>query len=739
MAPSAVQTNGHTNGVANSAYGNETVKGILKAEQTPSAPSQTSKDDVQLVLRSFRLLVADLCEQFNMGHPGSAIGMAAIGVALFKYAMRYAPNQVDWFNRDRFLLSNGHACLFQYINLYLAGYKSMTWEQLKSYHSERPDSLCPGHPEIEHDGIELTTGPLGQGIANAVGLAMATKHLAATYNRPGYEVVSNQTWCTVGDACLQEGVGCEAFSYAGHLKLNNLTVLYDNNQISCDGSVDLTNTEDVNMKMRACGWEVIDVEDGVNDVEAIVTALEKGRDPNREKPLFVNIRTIIGIGSAVAGKAVAHGVPLGTDNVADMKKAWGWDPGQKFVIPEKVRQFYQGIPARGDQWIREWEDLLSRYGAAHPELAQEFKDRVSGKLPENWSAAIPTSFPTENTPTRKSNNYVMAPIMERNKQFMVGTADLTPSVNLTYKDYEIFNPPDLKPILGKSGSYAGRYIHYGIREHLMAGIANGLTAFNPGTIIPITSSFFMFYLYAAPSVRMGALQRLQVIHVATHDSIGAGEDGPTHQPVELAALFRAMPNMQYIRPADSEEVAGAWKLAVEYTGGPSMISVSRQTLPQTGVTRRDGVAKGAYVVREAEDADVTLIGTGAELHFALKVADGLAREGQPLKARVVSFPSFSLFRQQSRDYQRSVLRRHEGVPSVVIEPYVSLGWERYADAGVNMKSFGHSLPGKYIYDYFGFNTDRMSHNISKFVGDWKSGAIGRGEYAELLDGPGHWV
>lgn len=609
----------------------------------------------------------------------------------------------------------------------------MTWEQLLSYHSERPDSLCPGHPEIEYEGIELTTGPLGQGIANAVGLAIAAKNLAATYNKPGFDVVDPHIWVTVGDACLQEGVGCEAFSYGGHLKLGNLTCIYDNNQITCDGSVDLTNTEDVNAKMRAQGWEVVDVEDGNNDVEAIVKALEYGRQPNRDKPLFINVRTIIGLGSAVAGKAAAHGVPFGVENVKAMKKGFGWDTEKTFYIPEKVTKFYADIPARGDKHVAEWNNLVDRYGKEHPELAKEFHQRLNGEVTGDWESMIPTNFPDEMTPTRKSNNLVVAKILQDIDTFMVGTADLTPSVNLTYKDYEIFNPPSITPISGKVGSYRGRYIHYGIREHVMGAIANGLAAFHPGAIIPITSSFFMFYLYAAPAVRMGALQRLQVIHIATHDSIGAGEDGPTHQPVELAALYRAMPNMHYIRPADSEEVAGAWKAAIGYKDGPSMISVSRHALPQTGVTKRDGLLKGAYVVREAQDATITLIGAGAELHFALKLADSLSKQG--VTARVVSLPSFALFREQSVQYQREVLGRGNNRPAVVVEAYVSLGWERWADAGFNMRSYGHSLPGKYIYDHFGYNVDAMTKSTTDFLDQWKKGEIQRGEWQELLPLP----
>ncbi|KAH6612085.1 Transketolase, thiamine diphosphate binding domain-containing protein [Boeremia exigua] len=720
--------NGTTNG--STAYGEVAIEKIVEDEHKPTAPAQTSEDDMQLVLQSFRLLIADLCQQFGMGHPGGAIGMAAIGVALWKYAMRYASQQPDWFNRDRFVLSNGHTCLFQYTNLYLSGYKAMTWEQLLSYHSERPDSLCPGHPEIEHEGIELTTGPLGQGIANAVGLAMATKHLAATFNRPGYDVVDNHTWCTIGDACMQEGVGCEAFSYAGHLELGNLTVIYDNNQISCDGSVDLTNTEDVNRKMEACGWEVINIEDGNNDVAGIVAAMEKGRDKTRERPLFINVRTIIGMGSAVAGQAVSHGAPLGADNVAAMKKAWGWDPEKHFHIPDTVKKFYADIPQRGDQHVQKWTDLVAAYTKAHPDLAQTFKDRMAGKLPDNWQSMIPTSFPTDPTPTRKSNNLAMAELFAKAPTFMIGTADLTPSVNLTHPNYQTFNPPSLIPTSGPRGSYSGRYIHYGIREHLMCAIANGLAAYSPFTILPVTSTFAMFYLYAAPAVRMGALQRLPAIHIATHDSIGAGEDGPTHQPVELAALFRAMPHLTHIRPADSEEAAGAWLVAVANRHGPSMISVSRHALPQlSGLTKRADVAKGAYVLRDAPDARITLISAGAELHLALSVADILISRGT--SARVVSFPSHALFRAQPLAYQRSVLRRHEGVPAVVVEPYVALGWERWADAGVHMSGFGHSLPGKYVYKHFGFDAEGMAGRVGDFLESWGRGEVGRGEYVEL--------
>ncbi|PKX89360.1 uncharacterized protein P174DRAFT_455023 [Aspergillus novofumigatus IBT 16806] len=516
---------------------------------TVSLVQQLSKDH-DLALRTFRMLIADLCQVFG----------------------------------------------------------AITFEQLKPYQSDRVDALCPGHPEIEHEGIEVTTGPLGQGVANAVGLAMATEDLAATYNRPGYEVVSNHTWCMVGDACLQEGVALKVVSFAGHPKLSNLSVIYDNNQITCDGSVDLTNTEDVNAKTRACGWDVVDVQDGCYDVEGVVRALER--------VLIV------------------------------------------FIVGEAVRNYFHDLPARGEGYVREWNELVKRYTTEYPELGEEFQRRLHG--------------------------LVFNPIGKELTSFMVGTADLSPSVNMTWPGKVDFQHPKLRTTCGINGNYSGRYIHYGVRGHAMCAISNGLAAFGPNTFIPVTSSFFIFYLYAAPVVRMGSLQH-QVIHAATDDSIGMGEDGPTHQPVELASLYRAMPNLLYIRLGDSEETAGAWITAIEARTTSTIISTSRHALPQLNQTRREGVARGAYVLEVAEGADVTLIGVGAELTFALD---------QPVK------------------YKRGVLQHHRGIPAAVIEPYAPNGWERYADAGICVRRFGHSLPGKAAYKFFGYDIDVMT---GKFV------------------------
>ncbi|KFZ03255.1 hypothetical protein V502_11093 [Pseudogymnoascus sp. VKM F-4520 (FW-2644)] len=703
---------------------------LVEFDSLKSKPPNRRLDDHEdhdLVLRTFRVLIADLVQHFNGGHPGGAMGMAAIGVALWRYTMDYSPDHPDWFNRDRFILSNGHTCLFQYSFLHISGYKHMTMDQLKTYHSASRDSYCPGHPEIEHAGIEVTTGPLGQGIANAVGMAMATKHLAATYNRPGFDIVNNTTWCMTGDACLQEGVGLEAISLAGHWKLNNLILIFDNNNVTCDGSADVANTEDINAKMAASGWNVIEVLDGSNDVQSITNALSAARESN-EKPTFINCHTVIGIGSAVAGDAKAHGAAFGEEDVKNIHQSFGFDPEERFNIPEKVYDFFRkGNRSRVDL-VDQWEVLLNSYCKAHPELGNELRQRIKGELPNNWEDVIPKSFPTSATASRKSAGLVCNPLAKSIPNFMVGTADLSPSVHMSWPGKVDFQSPTLKTVCGINGNYGGRYIHYGIREHAMASIANGLAAFNRGTIIPVTSSFFMFYLYAAPGVRMGALQELQVIHIATHDSIGTGEDGPTHQPIELAALYRAMPDLLYIRPCDSEEVAGALTVALKSKHRSTIVSTSRQNLPQHVESNRDAVRYGAYIFREKEGAAVTLIGVGAEMCFAVEAAEELARNG--VEARIVSFPCQRLFEEQSREYRRGVLRRVATLV-VVVEAYAANGWERYADAGISMKSFGKSLPGKDAYKYFGFDGKVIASKIMAHLDDIEVERALKSEFIEL--------
>ncbi|KAK3672093.1 hypothetical protein LTR78_008063 [Recurvomyces mirabilis] len=729
MAPSAVQVS--QDDVARLPLKLDGKNGTKHAEDVQMMESQ---DKTQFVLGCYRVLIADLCQQFNMGHPGSAMGMAAIGIALWKYVMKYSPSNPDWVNRDRFVLSNGHACLFQYSFLHLVGYQNMTFEQLVSYHSDRWDSYCPGHPEIEHPGIEVTTGPLGQGLANAVGLAMASKHIGAQYNKPGCEVINNMTWCTIGDACLQEGVGMEAIQLAGHWRLNNLCVIFDNNNITCDGSADIAMSDDTNTKMRACGWDVLEVEDGNSDVASIVKALVAAR-ANKEKPTFINIKTTIGVSSKKANTAGVHGAPLGKEDIEYIKKANGMDVNKHLDIPQEVYDFFREAVPRGKELEKDYAHVTAKYNKEHADLAAEFTKRMKGELVGDFTQCIPSkdSQPSKAEPSRKSAGNVGVALAENIPNVMIGTADLSPSVNLSSKKKVDFQSPNVKVSSGPNGDYTGRYIHWGIREHAMASVSNGLAAFQKGAILPVTSSFFMFYIYAAPGVRMGALQSLQVIHIATHDSIGTGEDGPTHQPIELATLYRAMPNFLYIRPCDAEEVAGAWTAAVSAKDTPSMISVARQDVTQyPGHSDRNGVLKGAYVFMEEQDADVTLIGVGAEMKFAVGTAK-LLKEKHGIKARVVSFPSWRLFEQQPIEYKRKVLQYRSKAPRVVIEAYSVNGWERYADAGYSMHSFGHSLPRNDIYPRFNFDDEKIAAKIAPLVDEAKQYGMEnfRGEFRDL--------
>uniref|UniRef100_A0A0B7JN99 Transketolase-like pyrimidine-binding domain-containing protein n=1 Tax=Bionectria ochroleuca TaxID=29856 RepID=A0A0B7JN99_BIOOC len=627
--------------------------------------AQEDDKTVDRFLREFRCLIADLVQH------------------LWRYTMKFSPTNPSFFNRDRFVLSNGHTCLFQYAFLHLTGYEQMTMDQLKSYHSARYDSFAPGHPEIEHEGIEVTTGPLGQGVANAVGLAMATKSLAATYNRPGFDLVNNTTYVMIGDACPQEGVFQEAVDLAGHWKLNNLVMIYDNNQITCDGSVDMCSIEDLNARMRANGWNVIDVLDGNYDVEGIIKALQQAK-ASTEKPTFINVRTTIGIGSKVAGDAKAHGAAFGVDEVRNVKAKFGMNPDEHFVVSDEVYNIFADLKARGQKLEQDWNALVADYAKEYPELHKEFIARVEGRFTQDWRSIIPSkeSFPTTPTPSRKSAGLVCNPLAAKLTNMMVGTADLSPSVNMAWKDKVDFQHPDLRTTAGINGTYQGRYIHWGIREHAMASISNGLAAYQKGTILPITSSFFMFYIYAAPGVRMGALQHLQQIHIATHDSIGTGEDGPTHQPIALPALYRAMPNILYIRPCDSEETAGAFM---------------------------------AFAVRTRE-----------------VLADKFG-----IKARVVSFPCQRLFEAQPAEYKRETLRYRSNAPRVVIEAYAVNGWERYADAGYSMSTFGKSLPGKDAYEFFGFNGETIAPHVARLVEDVRRDGIEslRGEFRDLNTPP----
>lgn len=596
--------------------------------------------------------------------------------------------------------------MLQYAMLHLTGYPDMTIDELKLYGSPKTvnkstgswkATLCHAHPEIEVPGVEVTTGPLGQGIANAVGLAIASKNLAGTFNEPDADVISSRIYCVTGDGCIQEGVANEAIAIAGHLGLNNLTLLYDNNQVTCDGPLDWIVSEDTNAKMRAMGWNVIDVMDGDTSVSGITEALEKAKTANG-KPTFINIGTTIGHGTSTAGTFKSHHGTY-TDNDAAKQATPG--VSTTHAISDQTKEYWRQVVANGQMLEDEWNQRMDRYARVYPDLAQKLEQRRDGKI--NAEATLQSiQVPDKILATRQFNGVVFNKLMDNIPNMVAGGADLWNSNQMGDQSPRIFNRETPE----------GRVIRYGIREHAMAAISNGLAAYAPGCFLPVTATFFVFYLYAAPGVRMGALSNLHVIHVATHDSIGEGQNGPTHQPVEIDSLFRTMPDLQYIRPSDSEEVIGAWMVAISKEDGPSIISLARDPaqshIPNTD---RNKVHKGGYVVYETEGAAVTLVSCGSELQFAVGAGKELNRDG--ISTRVVSMPSIRLFEDQPEEYQDAVLSNSKHVVSV--EAYVSSVWARFCTAPVAMDSFGYSGAGAENFARFGIDTDGVVRKVRKLV------------------------
>lgn len=666
-------------------------------------------------VNSIRGLVMDYCDQHGGAHGGSAIGMAAIGVALWKYTMRYDPLDDQWIDRDRFVLSNGHTSIFLYIMLHLSGYPNMTHEQLMGYTHPTASNFttqCHVHPEIEVPGIEITTGPLGQGISNAVGMAIASKNLAATYNRESYEIVSGRIYCMTGDACLHEGTALESIALAGHLALDNLVLIYDNNGVTNDAPLVYCDSDDVNAKMRASGWQTLDVPDGNYDVKAIVSALEYARSL-KGKPVFINVRTIIGLGSKNAGTAAAHHALFGADDVASMKAEMGLDPHKMFHITEDVKEYFNESATRGKKQHSAWNNLVTLYCEKFLDPGASFISRSKGNLDTEAVLKFFTEYQIDDQgpqPTRASAGALFTQAFERIDCLIGGSADLVGPNKLQGAESQGFQNPENKNV---DGSYAGRFVRFGIREHGMTSIANGIAAFQIGAFIPFTSSFFMFYSYAAAGVRMGALCGLKVIHIATHDSIGEGDNGPTHQPIELDSLFRAMPNLKFIRPTDAEEVVGAWQCAL-LSSGSTMISLSRQSVPQLKNTSRKLVSKGAYVVKEIDEAKLTIISTGSELQTAIAAAEELDKFG--IATRAVSMPCMELFNQQPHEYQRKVLPRNKW-PIVSLEPYIPLLWAKYATASIGVKSWGYSCASEHIYTHYGLDTKSVVSKLKQYLND----------------------
>ncbi|KAJ9119051.1 hypothetical protein QFC22_003542 [Naganishia vaughanmartiniae] len=692
-----------------------------------------SPKEEQLVLNTIRCLAADLCQQYKGGHPGTVMGAAAIGLALWRYEMRYNPANPDWFNRDRFVLSAGHACLLQYLYLHFSGYEAWTMDQIQQYHAPvMSGSIAAGHPEIEYPGCEVTTGPLGQGIANAVGMAMASKQLAATYNRDGLNVVDNKIWCFTGDGCLQEGVGQESISLAGHLALDNLILIYDNNSVTVDGNIDSCFSEDTSAKLKAQGWHVVEVDDGSNDLAAVLDGFDKAK-ALKGKPVLVNIRTVIGHSSKKQNTGAVHGAALGDEDVKHVKESLGFNPEDKFVIPPKVYDYFKDCKTKGSAAEEEWNKTMEQYSQKYPTEYKELKMRLSGKFAgDDWTALLPAKkdLPTAPQPTRKSSGIAVQALVPKYNSFVAGSADLMESTFVNFKGQVDFQNPETG-----LGDYTGRQIRFGIREHAMIGLSNGMSAYQKGMFIPICSTFFMFFLYAAPAVRMAALQGLRFIGIATHDSIGIGEDGPTHQPIELAAFLRAMPGINLLRPADAEEVMGAWQLALadENANTPSVFCLSRQAVPLLDGSDRSKIAKGAYIVSGHDiEPELTIVATGAEVSRAIATAKLLS---STKKVRVVSMPSQKHFDAQSFEYRQSILPTSKSLV-VSIEAWGSYGWARYVHASLSMHTFGHSAPAEQLYEKFGFKPENMATKIDAWVQKWKaeSRLPAVGEFEELLLG-----
>lgn len=662
----------------------------------------------QKAINTIRLLAVDATFHSNSGHPGAPMGMAPVAHVLFNKFMKFNPKNPKWLNRDRFVLSNGHGCMLQYAILHLFGY-DVTMDDLKAF--RKVDSKTPGHPEA-HDtpGIEVTTGPLGQGVCNAVGLAIAQAHTAAIFNRPGFDVVDNYTYCFLGDGCLMEGVSSEACSLAGHLQLGNLICIYDDNHISIDGNTNCAFTEDVPKRFEAYGWHVISVDDGDNDLGGIEAAIQKCKAV-KDKPSMIKLQTTIGFGSLQQGTHGVHGSPLKADDVKQAKKKWGFNPDESFQVPREVYDLYGKHSSEGAAAEEQWKQLLAKYAQQFPKEHAELQRRCKGELPPGWEKSLPVYTPSDSAiATRKLSETVLSKIESAVPELFGGSADLTGSNLTRWKD-----AVDFQPRSTGLGDYTGRYVRYGVREHAMGAIMNGLAAY--GTILPYGGTFLNFVSYAAGAVRLSALSQVRLIWVATHDSIGLGEDGPTHQPIETMAHFRALPNCMVWRPADGNETSAAYYVALTSNHTPSILALSRQNLPQLEGSTIEKALKGGYVLHEVQGANITLVSTGSEVSICVDAAKYL-EEKHKVKARIVSMPCFEVFDTQSKEYRLSVLP--DGIPSLSVEVMSTMGWERYTHEQFGINRFGESGAYKDVYKKFEFTPEGISKRAVATIDFWKN-------------------
>eukprot|EP00056_Hartaetosiga_gracilis_P003344 m.62932 g.62932 ORF g.62932 m.62932 type:complete len:682 (+) comp11422_c0_seq1:129-2174(+) len=657
-------------------------------------------------INTIRTVAIDTVQKANSGHPGAPMGCAPMAQALFSHVMNFNPSNPKWSNRDRFVLSNGHACALQYTMLHLLGYK-VSIDDLKQF--RQVGSITPGHPENHMtEGIEVSTGPLGQGISNAVGLALAERHLAGVYNQPGFDVVDHYTYVICGDGCLQEGVSAEASSFAGHNKLGKLIVLYDDNHITIDGSTNLSFGEDVLKRYEAYGWHTLSVSDGNSaDLTDLRQAIEDAKAVT-DKPTMIKVTTIIGFGSAKEGTHSVHGAPLGDEDIANVKTKFGIDPSKTFYVPDDVRDYFNQVSARGAEKEAAWNAMFSKYESEHADLAAQFQRAISGELPEGWESTLPSFDASAKTEgSRKYSQKVLASLVDQIPELIGGSADLTPSNNTKVKGNEVDCTPETPE---------GRYIRFGVREHAMSAICNGLAAHSG--VIPFCATFLTFAGYALGAMRLSALSGFRVLYVYTHDSPGLGEDGPTHQPVETYAHLRALPNLFFFRPADGSETVGAYKAALSHAHTPSVFALSRQGIPNYDDTSAEKVAQGAYVLKDADNAKLIIAASGSEVSLAMNAAKVLDQEG--IATRVVSFPCWSLFNEQSQEYKESVFT--PGTPVLSVEAANTQGWAKYSHAQVGIDSFGMSGPGSKVLAHFGFTVDNVVEKAKKVVSFYKGSA-----------------
>ena len=655
-------------------------------------------------VNAIRVLAADAIQKAKSGHPGLPLGSAPMAYELWANHMNHNPKDTKWANRDRFILSGGHGSAMLYSLLHFFGY-GLTMDDMKQF--RQLGSLTPGHPEYGHTvGVEATTGPLGAGMGMAVGMAMAEAHLASMFNRPGYPVVDHYTFALGGDGCMMEGISSEAFSLAGTLGLSKLIILYDSNKISIEGKTDIAFTEDVQARMRAFGFQTITVEDG-NDLEAIGKAIEEAK-ADKEHPSFITVKTQIGYGCpAKQGKASAHGEPLGEENVKAMKENLGWpEPDKSFNIPQDVYDHYADLAKKGEAAEAAWNKMFAEYCEKFPEdKARWEKYHTAVNAEALYNSDEFWAYEDKAVATRNLSGKMINRLKDIMPNLIGGSADLAPS-NKTHMegegDFSKFN-------------YAGRNLHFGVRELAMAAIANGLMLH--GGLRAYVATFFVFSDYTKPMVRLAALMGLPVTYVFTHDSIGVGEDGPTHEPIEQMAMLRALPNINVFRPADATETAAGWYLAVTSTKTPTALVLTRQNLPQLPGSSKDAL-KGAYVVSEAKDpANMAgiLIGTGSEVSLAIEAQEELAKSG--IDVRVVSMPCMDLFEQQSAEYKESVLPKDVRA-RVAVEALSSFGWGRYVGldgATVCMESFGASAPAAQLFEKFGFTKQHVVEVAMKVI------------------------